>query len=234
MIQQNTSKPAISASSIAVVLIGFPVLSTLLSLLLLRRNLITDWGLDFFNTFWILITGWYLLQIYLIHRILLSSGWKWADIGFPYSPGKTLYLILGYLVFAFSLLLFIEFTLSHSSIQPEKINNLSTLIPKTTTARILFILMGLVAGFAEEIVYRGFAIMALKSRQVNRWIIVPIATLPFIFQHGLKSLSQFWWFAVWGITFCALFFLIKKLAINIIIHWLIILSAMIAVLQVIR
>jgi membrane protease YdiL (CAAX protease family) len=225
---------AIPYSKILGVLIGFPLIATIISLLLLNRTFITNHGFDFFNTFWIIIIGWYLLQIFLISIILKSAGWKWENIGFSVSKSKTFYLIGAYLLFALSLLAFIEFTLANSTIDTEKLNALSSLTPKTTTARIVFIIMGLVAGLAEEIVYRGFAIKALESNKINKWLAVLFATIPFIFQHGLKSIDQFWWFATMGIAFGLLFLVLKKLTLNIIIHWLVILSAMTAIFQVIQ
>lgn len=225
---------AIPFSKAIVVLIGFPVISTLISLLLLNRSLITNTGFDFLSTFWLIIIGWYLLQIYFISKILQKSGWEWTDIGFTLSKKQLIYLITGYLLFSCTLLVFIEFLLSNSSIDTEKLKSISSLTPKTTSTRFIFILMGLVAGLAEEIVYRGFAIRALESNKVNKWLSVFIATIPFIFQHGLKSINQFWWFFAWGVVFGTLFLLLKKLTINIAIHWLVILSAMVAILQTIK
>ena len=234
MMQNTENSKAIPLSKTLAVLIGFPIIATLISLLLLNRTLITNIGLDFFSTFWIIIIGWYLIQIFIVSKILHSSGWKWADIGFSFSKKKTFYFIGGYLLFAFSLLAFIELALANSIIDTEKMNNISSLTPKTTMSRIIFIIMGLTAGLAEEIVYRGFAIKALISNKINKWLAVFAATIPFIFQHGLKSIDQFWWFLTWGVVFGILFLLLKKLTLNIIIHWLVILSAMIAILQVIR
>jgi uncharacterized protein len=234
MMQNIETLKAISPSKILGVLIGFPIIATLISLLLLNRTLITNFGLDFFNIFWIIITGWYLIQIYIVSKILSTAGWKWGDIGFSLSKKKTLFLIGGYLLFAFVLLAFIELALANSIVDPEKMNNISSLTPKTTTARVIFIIMGLTAGLAEEIVYRGFAISALVSNKVNKWVAVFAATIPFIFQHGLKSLDQFWWFLTWGVVLGILLLWLKKLTLNIIIHWLVILSAMIAILQVIQ
>lgn len=134
------------------VLIGFPIVATLISLLLINRSLITNLGLDFFNTFWLIIIGWYLFQIYLISKVLTSEGWTWTDIGFTFSKKKTIFFIVGYLLFAFGLLVFIEFTLANATIDAEKLDSISSLTPKTTTARIIFVLMGLVAGLSEEIV----------------------------------------------------------------------------------
>lgn len=216
------------------VLIGFPVIASILSLLLLHRDIFTDLGLDFFKTFWIIVTLWYLLQIFIVSKILKESGWQWSDIGYTFSKRKTLWFITGYLVFAFALLGFIEMALANSEIDTIKLNSISSLIAKDTTARIIFIFMGLTAGLAEEFVYRGFAIRVLESYKINKWVGLIIATVPFIFQHGLKSIDQFWWFSTMGLFLGILFVVLKKLTANIIIHWLIILSAMLGILQVIK
>lgn len=234
MIQDAASSKAIPISKTIAVLIGFPVIATLISLLLLNRQLISDSEPEFFNRFWIIIIGWYLVQIYAISKILKSAGWNWSDIGFSFSTKRTMYFIGGYLIFAFGLLVFIELALANANVDTEKLQSISSLTPKTTTARVIFILMGLVAGVAEEIVYRGFAINALISNKVNKWLAVIVAAIPFIFQHGLKSIEQFSWFLCWGLFFGLLFVLLKKLYVLIIIHWLVILSAMAAILQVIK
>lgn len=223
-----------SLSKKLLVLIGFPIIATLISLLLLNRHLITDLGLEFFNTFWIIIIAWYLLQIFIISKILKSSDWQWNEIGLSFKRNKTIYLILGYLIFAFALLGFIEVVFINSIIDNEKLKALSSLTPKTTTSRVIFIFMGLVAGLAEEIVYRGFAIKALESNKINKWLAVFIASIPFIFQHGLKSIDQFWWFLITGIIFGVIYVLRKNLYLNIIVHWLVILSAMLGIFQVLE
>lgn len=216
------------------VLIGFPIISTLISLMLLDRTLFKGVGVDFFNAFWTIIICWYLLQIFIVLKILKSSGWSWCNIGLRLTKKKIIYLIAGYLIFAFGLLTFIEFKLANAVIDTEKLSSISSLIPKTTAARLIFILMGLVAGLAEEIIYRGFAITSLHSYKINKWLAIPIAAIPFVFQHGLKSINQFWWFLIWGLVFGILFVSTKKLFINIIIHWLVILSALLGILQIIK
>ena len=229
----ETSKP-IPLSRTVAVLVGFPIIATLISLLLLNRSLITNLGLDFFNTFWTIIICWYVVQMYLISRILTSYGWAFKDIGFSFKKRKNLYLFGGYFIFAAGLLVFIEMALANADVDVEKLNEISSLTPKTTTARIIFIIMAFVGGLSEEIVYRGFAIKALINQKINKWLAIGIASIPFVFQHGLKSIEQFWWFLLWGLIFGIIYVVRKKLYINIIIHWLVILSAMIAILQVIE
>ncbi len=216
------------------VLIGFPIISTFISLLLINRSLISDNGILFFNIFWSIVIIWYILQILIINKILKSSNLNWTDIGFDPFSKKALYLILGYIIFSVSLIVFIEFALKNGDIDPDKFDSLSSLTPKTTYSRIIFIVMGFVAGISEEIVYRGFAIKSFESLKINKWLAAIIATIPFIFQHGLKSIDQFWWFLSWGLLFGALFLIVKRLNLLIVIHWLVILSAMVAILQVLR
>ena len=50
--------------------------------------------------------------------------------------------------------------------------------------------------------------------------------------HGDKgAIDQFWWFFIWGMVFGAMFIVTRRLYINIVIHWLVILSAIPAILQ---
>lgn len=234
---QNTeNSKAIPVSKTLAVLIGFPIISTLISLLFINRNLITDLGLNFGTTIKLIIIIWYLTQIYLIAQILRSEGWSWSDIGYSFNTIKTLYFCLGYLIFAFGLLFFIEYTLANSDIDKEKLKSIIKLSPKNTTERIIFIFMGLVAGLAEEFVYRGFAIKSLISNRINKWLAVFLAAFPFVLQHGIKAYQVNWatWYFAWGIVFGILYFWLKKLTFNIIVHWLVILTAMIAILQVIK
>lgn len=223
---------------IVLVLIGFPFISFLVSLLLLNKDWFTNLGVDFFISFWGIITLWYLLQIWIIIKVLEASKLSLKDIGYTFEFKKTIWFITGYLIFAFAFLAFVEFALASANITNEDINSLndlSNLTPLTTTHRIIFILAGLVAGISEEFVYRGFAIQSLEKYGINKLSTVLIAAIPFVFQHGLKSIDQFWWFFIWGIVLGAIFILTKrKLYITIIIHWLVILTAILAILQLIE
>ena len=225
------------ASKIALVLLGFPFVSALVSLLLLDRSLLAWTGLDFFTAFWILITGWYALQIAILGKVLRSVGWGWSDIGYGFNRRRTLWFVGGYLFVTAALLGLVEFASAGAASDPEKVqalSDLSNLTPKTLPARLVFVFMGLAAGLCEELVYRGFAINSLRSRRLSPWLAIPIAATPFVFQHGLKSLDQFWWFAIWGVVFGVIFVFARRLYINIVLHWLVILSAVLAVLQTVR
>ncbi|WP_166212799.1 CPBP family intramembrane glutamic endopeptidase [Cognatiluteimonas telluris] len=225
------------ASKIVAILLGFPIVSTLISLLLLDRGILSWTGLDFFTAFWLLITFWYVAQIAILAKVLKSSGWSWSDIGYSFNRKKTAYFVAGYLCLAFALLGFVQYALANVGTDPNKVkalSDLANLTPKNLPQRIVFVFMGLAAGLCEELVYRGFAIRSMKSRGINHWIAAFIAAFPFVFQHGLKSLDQFSWFFIWAMVFGAIFIIFKRIYINIFIHWLVILSAVLAILQTLK
>ena len=220
------------------VLLGFPAISYLLSLLLLRKEWFTDLGVDFFTAFWTLVGIWYLIQIGITARVLRISNHSLRDIGYTFNTQKTIGFIAGYLIFAFALFAFVEWALASANITTEDIqtlSDLSNLTPTTTSHRVIFIFVGLFAGISEEFVYRGFAINGLKGLKINKWMAVVLAAIPFVFQHGLKSIDQFWWFFIWGLVLGIIFILTRqKLYIAIIIHWLVILSSLLAILQLVE
>lgn len=235
MEQKTIACNNIPYSRIFAILIGFPAVSTIISLLLLKKQWLEVFFGNFYNFFWLVITIWYIIQMWIVTRVLKEHGWSWRDIGFPDINSKRLFwLVGGYLLIAFGAMLFIEWTLAYVPVDQEKIGNLSGLTPKTTTARLIFIFMGLVAGLSEEMVYRGFAISALKSNAWSNWVSILLAAIPFVFQHGLKSLDQFWWFLIWGVLFGVMYLWRKQLDGIIVIHWVVILSAMMSILQVVR
>lgn len=223
-------------TSVLAVLIGFPLLSTLLSLLLWQRPAFAAAGLPFRPFFWSLIAIWYVAQIVLLGGVLRRAGWRWSDVGYALDRRRTALFVAGYLLVAFALLAFVELALAGAggTAQGTTLSDLADLAPRTTAERIVYVVMGLLAGLSEELVYRGFAINALRSRGLYGVLAVPLAAIPFVFQHGLKSLDQFGWFFGWGLVFGAAFVLLRKLYLGIVLHWLVILSAMLAVLQGLR
>lgn len=219
------------------VLIGFPLISWMISLLLIDRSVFSWTGLEFFTVFWALITLWYALQIGILARVLRSTDWSWRDIGYALNGKRTLMMVLGYLVVASGMVGFVEYALANAEPDPQRLqalSDLADLTPTTTAQRVVFVALGLLAGLCEELVYRGFAIGALRSRGMNRWLAVLVAAVPFVLQHGLKAIEQAGWFGAWGVVFGVLFVATKRLYVNIAIHWLVILAAIPAILQALR
>ncbi|MBX3476958.1 MAG: CPBP family intramembrane metalloprotease [Brevundimonas sp.] len=228
MIDRPDKRP-IPWSVILGVLIGFPLIFWAWSQLLLDRERFSLPGVDFFVAFWAGTTVVYLLKIAVIRRLLAGRGWTLADVGLPVSKRSIAIGVGGYLVLALALFAFVEVSVRAVAFDPEKLANLPGLYPDTTLKRAVFLVMAFVAGLGEELTYRGFAIRGLASRGINAWLAIPLAAVPFVFQHGLKSLDQFWWFFGSGLVLGVIFVATKRLWPGIVLHWLIILSAMLGV-----
>lgn len=214
---------------VAVVLVGFPLTHLIYSQALLHREFFTFGEIDFFLTFWIGSTIIYLAKILIVVRLLKRSGWTPSDIGYTLSRRGTTILVSTYFAAALLLVGLVELALTHVELDPERLATMRGLFADTTPKRLVFILMGFAAGLSEEIVYRGFAIRSLENFRVNRWLAVLLAAIPFVFQHGIKSLDQFWWFLLTGIAFGFLFVATKRLLPGIIIHWIVILMALLGI-----
>jgi membrane protease YdiL (CAAX protease family) len=217
------------------VLVGFPLGSWAVSLVFANQTAVSWTGLDFTTVMWV-ITFWYALQVGILARVLRSAGWSWRDLGYGVGPKGAALLVLGYLVVALGVLGFIEYTLASAGVSQQQLalSDFGDLTPKTTGQRLVFVLLGLMAGLCEELVYRGFAINALASRGMNRWLAMLAATVPFVLQHGLVSLERPWWYASWGVLLGVLFVATKRLYVGLVTHWLVILAAMAAILQAVQ
>ncbi len=82
------ARAAMPASKIDALLLGFPIGSTLISLLLLDQSALSWTGLDFFTAFWLLVTFWYVAQIVVLAKVLDSSQWSWSDMAIPSIPER--------------------------------------------------------------------------------------------------------------------------------------------------
>lgn len=216
------------------ILIGLPAISYLLSLMLLHRAMFSFTGWDFFSVFWLIITLWYAVQMKLVTYTLASEGYTLADIGFALTTSQLRKLIGGYVLVSLLILVSVESLVQSGQIDPGKLSDFANLSPTTLQQRIIYIIMGLFAGLSEEIVYRGFAIRSLVGHRINKWVSVILASIPFTLQHGLKAIPQFSWFFSMGLFFGIIFVMTRRLTIGILIHWLVIVSAVVAILSVLR
>lgn len=220
---------------VLLIIIGFPVLYILFGKTSIAIELFVNKNLDYYIPFWggIILLHW--LSVLVVIKYLKSQKKTLLDIGYKLSKKGTLYLISGYLLVAILVLIGIEFMLHNVEIDTSKFATISGLIPKTTAHRIFFILLVFSTGFCEEIVYRGFAITQLNEVGLNKWIALLIAAFLFIGIHGINAYTnRFFFLFGGGIMFGLTFLFSKRLLPSILIHLLINLSAMLAILQLIK
>lgn len=211
------------------VLVGFPAFFFLWSLALLHREALAIPGLGFFPGYWIATAAIYAAKIWLVLYLLRRNGWSPADIGLPTARRHLTMIVVGYIALAVIAFVAVEYAAAHATFDGAKLARLPGLYPETTEKRIALLFMAFFAGISEEITYRGFAVSGLMSRGVNRWAAFVLAAFPFVFQHGLKSLDQFWWFFLNGLFLGAVYVVTRRLLPGIVIHWLIIWLALIGI-----
>ncbi len=211
------------------VLVGFPAFFYLWSLALLHREALSIPGLGFFPGYWVATASIYAAKIWLVLYFVRRNGWSLADIGLPTARRHLTIIAVSYVALATIAFIAIEYAAAHATFDAAKLARLPGLYPETTEKRLALLLMAFFAGISEEITYRGFAISGFVSRGINRWVAILIAVFPFVFQHGLKSLDQFWWFFLNGLFLGVVYVVTKRLLPGIVIHWLIIWLALMGI-----
>lgn len=215
---------------------GFPFIYILYSLTPMAKELFTKNNIDFFIPFWsgIIVLHW--ISFFIVKAFLKQENKTLKDIGYGLSGKKTILLIVSYLVFALLILGFTEMSINYVSIDQEKLANLSNFYPKNLQQRLFFIAMVFTTGFCEEIIYRGFAITKLSDYKIiNKWIAIIPAGISFVFIHGIFGFNQFLFYFISALIFGAIYVLNKKrLLLNIILHLLFDISAMMAIFQAIN
>ena len=217
------------------IIIGFPILYILFGKTSIAIELFVNKDLDYYIPFWggIIVLHW--LSVLVVIKFLKSQNKTLINIGYKLSNKGTLYLVVGYLLVAILMLVGIEILLNNVVLDSSKFGDISGLIPKTTSHRIFFILLVFSTGFCEEIVYRGFAITKLNEIGLNKWIALIVAAFIFIGIHGINAYTnRFFFLFGGGIMFGVTFLLSKRLLYSILIHLIINLSAMMAILQLIK
>lgn len=101
--------------------------------------------------------------------------------------------------------------------------------PFTLDERIFFVFLALSAGFCEEVVYRGFAITALRQRGWRTWQAVALATLSFVMIHGVAAIFLFPFLIAAGLIYGGIFLWRKSLTPLIYLHALFDVTAVLAV-----
>jgi membrane protease YdiL (CAAX protease family) len=84
--------------------------------------------------------------------------------------------------------------------------------------QVYWVFMSFSAGFCEEVVYRGFGITALRARCWATWLAVLLATLAFVFVHGVAGAFQFPAYFGMGLLFAAVYLGTRSLVPGICLH----------------
>lgn len=220
--------------NLLLVLLIFPISYIGLSLTPWANELFVKGNESFFSHFWISVIIMHWLSFCIILRILKKENYTLKDIGYKLNRRKTIILVFSYFIVALLVFGFTEMSLKYVDINQEKLQSLGNFFPKTTLHRIIFIFTVFSAGFCEEIIYRGFAIIKLVNVGLNKWLAIIPAGISFVFMHGIIGFSQFWFYFIPAIILGLIFILSKRLLPGIILHLLYDLMAMMAIFNAIN
>lgn len=223
--QKNTAM-LIPRWQILLILVGFPTLYMLNSFTPWTKGL---WGLHeraYYIPYWSSVLTLHWSSALLIIFFSGKSGITLADFGLRLSTRKAI-IILGLLIaMGVGLVVFREFVLySTGNLEREL---LQEFYPTKFSERLFFVFIALSAGFCEELVYRGFGITVLQAQGLRLWQAVILATLAFVFMHGLGGVYGFPFIFLAGLLLAGIYLWRKNLLLVMIIHAIFNLTAILA------
>lgn len=219
----STSPVTLPLSQLLLVLLGFPALYIVNSLLPWSIGLFRWHDHAFFLQFWGSIAVLHWGSVAVVVFLLKRAGGQLTDIGLDLSPLKIAAMVGIPLVVGLTLTVLHEISGARHAL-PSGAQD-----PATTNERLFWIFMSFTAGFCEELVYRGFIIRVLQGRNIRTPLAVGVATLAFFFMHApvivignlAITLSSFLIICAFGLLFSALFLWRRSLLPGICLHGLI-------------
>jgi membrane protease YdiL (CAAX protease family) len=187
--------------------------------LFVERN--HDYWMPLFTS--IIILHW--ASVALAFWFLRQAGGRLADIGCDFTAASFVAFV-GIVVTVGAGLTYLRNTWPATE-QPREIWQL--VYPWTTPQRMLAIGVYLSAGFCEEFVYRGWAIRVLQAKGFRTWQAVALATVSFVFIHGVAALVLFPVLIIAGILYSLLFLWTRRLSPGIYLHALFDMMSLLAV-----
>jgi membrane protease YdiL (CAAX protease family) len=209
-----TFATALPRWQVLLVLVGLPALYL--------ANSFTPWSMGlfvrqehaFFLPFWSSVAVLHWLSVALVLVLLARAGGRLKDIGLDLSLGNALVMIGPTIAAGAALVLLREHWSPSEGPPPER----NAMFPATRGERVFWVFMSVTAGLCEELIYRGFAIRLLQGRGLRTWLAVGLATLSFVFVHGLAGLFLFPIYFVAGLLFAALFLWRRSLVPGVCLH----------------
>lgn len=223
MHSDQTVTPAIPRWQLVLILIAFPALYILNSLMPWSIGLFVDGDRYYYPHFVISTLSLHWLSTALTIYVTRKNGHTLADYGLSVSP-RSAVLIVAVLVLLGLAIIFFRQLVPYAGEAADR----EDLIPINLSERLMWLATALSAGFCEELIYRGFGINVLRWQGLRTWQAVILATLSFVFIHGIAAVFAFPAYFVVGLGFAALYLWRNNLLPVMLVHALIDMSALLA------
>jgi membrane protease YdiL (CAAX protease family) len=143
---------------------------------------------EWFVPFWLITSCIHLVGLAAVLWFVRSLGEKLSSLQYVLSVRETVVLIMA--LFCMGLLVFVfrEYC-RWGDILTNIGNRMSHVMAANAFERAYWVPGAILAGFCEEIVFRGFAVTALRRLRVPLWGCVVLSSVSFSLCHGLGD----WW-----------------------------------------
>jgi membrane protease YdiL (CAAX protease family) len=199
---------------LALVLVVFPLLYVINARMPWAQALWVEQDKSWFVTFWSSILLLHTVGSVLVVSLLRRGGESAASIGFHLDARRAALLLLT--LVAIGLLL-----VGIREVVPyENVDDLGYQIgwPADQRERLFWIVVCVFAGVCEELVFRGYAIPALRSRGLPLWAVVLLSNVSFALIHGAADPVVTTISFVAGLVFTAVYLWRRSLATVMVVH----------------
>ena len=169
---------------------------------------------SYYYAFWLSIVALYLVSAGIVFYFMRRSGITLSDIGLYATRRSSLTIVAALVGLGLAAVVF-RIVVSYANT-----DDLGFQIgwPVTTAQRLFWIPIYICAGFFEELVYRGFAIPALRGKNIQTWLAVFITSAAFSLIHGAADWLMTGLTFLLGVAFASIFLWRRNLAQVMIIH----------------
>lgn len=209
---------------VAAVLAGFPGAYLLNSWAPWGRRMLFDGDRSPYLRYWAAVAVLHWTSVAVVWVLLETTGHGLADVGLTL-PDRPIVLGLSVTIVLGAAGIYVVYVLGREPIPNETVAMPypGALVPMTPLERCVQLLIGgVTAGVCEEVVYRGFAIVALLGAGFPWWAAIAISSIAFVLVHGIPPLR---WPALsvplfaFGVAMSAAFLLSGTLLVPIALHF---------------
>ena len=194
------SVPIVPWRWVALLLIGYPLLMTLRSVAWQAVGTAGLPGLGYYIPFWLTVIVFQAISIALVIRAMRSSGGTLADLGLCVPARLAVLTLVGLVGLGSVLIAYRVVVPSTTAVSPDAFSQ-----PSTLADRLVWLVEAGLAAFSEELLYRGFAITALRSHGLPVVVALMISVLPWMLNHGLTGLERAPFYVATGLLFGVIF-----------------------------
>jgi uncharacterized protein len=160
-----------------------------------------------------------LITLVLVFLAIRSEGVVFADVGLRGFNRWTVMKALVFLLAANLLLSVLQLALFEQS--PGSFNEITGIIPRTSFAKLIWVILCAIVALSEEIVFRGYILTRVTRLAGGRvWVGVLAATLAFASGHLYQGIGGLAIIAIYGLMFAGLYLYTGSLYPGIIAHFL--------------